>query len=53
MLALSSHATARDIERGRQAGFTDYVAKFNRDALLASLTKTLNGGAVNGAGAHA
>ncbi|MDX9690278.1 MAG: chemotaxis protein CheW [Alphaproteobacteria bacterium] len=41
-IALSSYATPRDIERGRVAGFTDYVAKFNRDALLASLQQTLN-----------
>ncbi len=36
-IALSSHATPRDLERGRQSGFTDYVAKFNRDALLTTL----------------
>jgi len=41
-IALSSHATPRDIERGRQAGFTDYVAKFNREALLASIQQTLS-----------
>ncbi len=41
-IALSSHATARDVERGRQAGFTDYVAKFNREDLLASLQQTLS-----------
>jgi len=41
-IALSSHASPRDVERGRQAGFTDYVAKFNRDELLASLQQTLS-----------
>lgn len=41
-IALSSHATARDVERGRQAGFTDYVAKFNREELLSSLQQTLS-----------
>lgn len=41
MIALSSHATPKDFERGRQAGFTDYVAKFNRDALLTSLQQIL------------
>ncbi len=41
-IALSSHATPRDIERGRQAGFTDYVAKFNRDELLSTLQQTLS-----------
>ncbi len=42
IIALSSHATPRDIERGRVAGFTDYVAKFNREALLATLQQTLS-----------
>lgn len=41
-IALSSHATARDVERGRQAGFTDYVAKFDREELLSSLQQTLS-----------
>jgi len=40
-IALSSHASPRDIERGRQAGFTDYVAKFNREALLETLQQTI------------
>jgi two-component system chemotaxis sensor kinase CheA len=38
---MSSHATPRDLERGRQVGFTDYVAKFNREGLLSSLHETL------------
>lgn len=46
-IALSSHATPRDVERGRQAGFTDYVAKFNREALLATLQQTLSSIRVN------
>jgi len=41
-IALSSHATERDIEIGRKAGFTDYVAKFNREALLASIHQTIS-----------
>jgi len=41
LVALSSHATARDLDRGREAGFNDYVAKFDRDALLATLAQTL------------
>lgn len=41
MIALSSHATPRDFERGRQVGFTDYVAKFDREALLQTLAQTL------------
>lgn len=42
LVALSSHATPRDLEQGRQAGFNDYVAKFDRDALLYSLQQTLS-----------
>ncbi|NBC34697.1 MAG: response regulator [Alphaproteobacteria bacterium] len=42
MVALSSHATPRDLDRGRRAGFNDYVAKFDRDTLLASLSETLS-----------
>ncbi len=41
MIALSAHAEPRDVEAGRDAGFTDYVAKFQRDALLASLQECL------------
>ena len=41
MIALSSHATAGDFERGRQVGFDDYVAKFDRDALVSAISRTL------------
>ncbi|MGP1394736.1 MAG: hybrid sensor histidine kinase/response regulator [Inquilinaceae bacterium] len=41
IVALSSHATPRDLDRGRKVGFTDYVAKMDRDALLSSLSQTL------------
>jgi two-component system chemotaxis sensor kinase CheA len=41
MIALSGHSEARDIEAGRNAGFTDYVAKFEREALIASLQQCL------------
>ena len=41
MIALSSRADPRDIEAGRDAGFTDYVAKFQREALIASLQQCL------------
>jgi len=41
LVALTSHATQRDIERGQQVGFTKYVAKFDRDTLLNTLTETL------------
>ncbi|PCJ98606.1 MAG: hybrid sensor histidine kinase/response regulator [Zetaproteobacteria bacterium] len=41
MIALSSHATPQDIERGIEAGFTNYVAKFDKDTLLSTLSQTL------------
>jgi two-component system chemotaxis sensor kinase CheA len=41
IVALSSHSTPRDVERGRSAGFTDYVAKLDRNALLGALTQSL------------
>ena len=41
LVALSSHATPLDLARGRQVGFHDYVAKFDRDALLNALHDTL------------
>jgi two-component system chemotaxis sensor kinase CheA len=37
LIALSSHATDKDLDRGRNVGFDDYVAKFDRDALLQTL----------------
>ena len=40
MVALSSHATPKDLDRGRAAGFSDYVAKFDRDALLHTLSRS-------------
>ena len=44
IVALSSHAAESDLERGREVGFSDYVAKFDREALLNSLSQTLAGG---------
>ncbi|HEY8964626.1 MAG TPA: hybrid sensor histidine kinase/response regulator [Alphaproteobacteria bacterium] len=41
MVALTSHATQHDIERGQQVGFTKHVAKFDRDTLLSTLSQTL------------
>jgi len=41
MVALTSHATARDMERGSEVGFIKYVAKFDRDVLLNTLSQTL------------
>jgi two-component system chemotaxis sensor kinase CheA len=37
MIALSSHSTPESIERGRRVGFHDYVAKFDRQSLIAAL----------------
>ena len=42
MVALSSRAEPEDVARGREAGFTDYVAKYDRDALLTSLRECLS-----------
>lgn len=42
LVALSAHATPTDIDRGRAVGFDDYVAKFDRDAILSSLNETLS-----------
>ena len=42
MVALSSRAEPDDVARGREAGFTDYVAKYDRDALLSSLRECLS-----------
>ncbi len=41
IVALSSHAAQQDLDRGREVGFTDYVAKFDRDALLQSLSQSI------------
>jgi two-component system chemotaxis sensor kinase CheA len=42
LLALSSHATDRDLEAGHSVGFTDYIAKFDRDGLMQSLARSLS-----------
>ncbi|MBI1273274.1 MAG: response regulator [Alphaproteobacteria bacterium] len=44
VIAMSSHTTPRDLERGRQVGFTDYVAKFDREGLLQALHHSLKVG---------
>ena len=43
LVALSAHASSADFERGRNAGFNDYVAKFDREALVSSLAQTVAG----------
>jgi len=42
MVAVSAHAAPKDMERGREVGFNDYVAKFDRDALVNALNQTLS-----------
>jgi len=42
LIALSSHAEPEAIEAAREAGFSDFVAKFDRDALLASIEQSLS-----------
>jgi two-component system chemotaxis sensor kinase CheA len=37
MIALSAYSSPESIERGRQVGFHDYVAKFDRQSLIAAL----------------
>ncbi|MBS7537970.1 hybrid sensor histidine kinase/response regulator [Ancylobacter lacus] len=37
IIAVATAQSADSIERGRQAGFTDYVAKFDRPGLIAAL----------------
>lgn len=41
LIALTSHTTQRDIERGRSVGFDQYVAKFDRETLLNALSDAL------------
>jgi two-component system chemotaxis sensor kinase CheA len=41
LVALTSRVADADIVRGREAGFTDYVAKFDREALLAGIAQVL------------
>jgi two-component system chemotaxis sensor kinase CheA len=40
IIGLSSLTNPASIERGRQAGFHDYVAKFDRQGLIAALKET-------------
>jgi len=41
MVALSSFTSSKDMERGRAVGFNDYVAKNDRNGLLATLQDAL------------
>jgi Chemotaxis protein histidine kinase and related kinases len=40
IIALSSYTTDSDLQRGHTCGFTDYVAKFDREGLMQSLLAT-------------
>ena len=51
IVALSSHANPQDIERGMEAGFTDYVTKLDPKALLGALSRTSAAGAAKEAAA--
>jgi two-component system chemotaxis sensor kinase CheA len=44
LVALSAHATEDDVTRGRDVGFSDYVAKFDREAVIATLSQILGTG---------
>lgn len=41
MVALTSHATDQDVSHGMDVGFSRYIAKFDRDTLLSTLTEAL------------
>ncbi len=41
LVALSSRAGDSEFARGRQVGFSDYVAKYDRDVLVNTLAKTV------------
>jgi two-component system chemotaxis sensor kinase CheA len=41
LIALTAHSDLQHAEAGRDAGFTDYVAKFEREALIATLRSSL------------
>ena len=41
IVAISSHGTPQDFDRGRSVGFTDYVVKTDRKGLLESIQETL------------
>jgi two-component system, chemotaxis family, sensor kinase CheA len=41
MIALSSHTSKDVVEKGREAGFSEYVPKFDRDALMETIQSML------------
>ncbi len=44
IVAMSSHTSPAALDRGREVGFTDYVAKHDRDGLLQTLAETFGRG---------
>ena len=50
-VALSLHVSDKDFERGREVGFTDYVTKFDRQALITTLAATVSMAAEGGGAA--
>jgi two-component system chemotaxis sensor kinase CheA len=42
MIALSSHTAPEDFDRGRDSGYDDYVAKFDREGLIAAIGQVMN-----------
>lgn len=41
MVALSANVADSDFARGREVGFSDYVAKYDREVLVSTLTQTV------------
>ncbi len=41
LIALTGRVSEADLARGREAGFTDYIAKFDREALIAGIGQAL------------
>lgn len=50
IIALSTHASDRDIAEGEAAGFSEYVAKFNRDVLIDTVDQAIAQHALRGHG---
>ena len=42
MVALSSYSAEPDLARGKSVGYSDYVPKFDREALMVCLSRVLS-----------
>ena len=42
VIALTSLSSSEDRKRGREAGFIEYVVKFDRDAILTAIAEHVN-----------